>query len=945
MTHIHPRRTTAVMIVALCALAGVSSAATRVIRFKTDGKAQEAKYLHKHDSRTFVLSGWAKPTRNLDGRDRFVIWRFDTTDTTQARCRIRLLNSYAMSISADGQNFRQVAREVAAGGSNEGWKTADLTALLPSRYVYVKLTHGDADKYNGGYGACVFEVQLELEDERDIAVATAARTSGPITIDGKLDEPDWQRAQPLRTFSDRFMNRTVSHASEIRLCYDADHWYIGAVLEQPGADKVLSIAKGHDAAAYAEDAFEPFLMPPGQKDYYHIATNIAGTVFDELNAAGGQTWDSEAEVAVRADAEQWVMEMAVPVARMNAPPFALHQVWRMGLNRVLTEFSQYGSWSSIQGGGFHSAKRFGRVHLVDTVDAPLPTLNTQLTAWPTMGDNTLTIHLNGPIDRAAHELSLEVVPVPLPKLGDDQQDLDQMNPTAAAVALPDDVTQPFETPYTLDRFGAAHITATLRDKPAGRIISRAVQAVSITRQQVEPIELIVIQPYVSTHVEVVPVEVRINLDDDKMAAARVRTTILDSTDQVIVAFDPAPANEFARPKRVQLPVQALAVGQYTVRAALLDSDDRTLAFADKPLGKYIPPGRPRRVTIDPNGVCLVDGQPMMPLGFMLGGASTEAVAAGYNVGLWGCEYPKDPHDRAGLDLAEANGGMVALHICNYLRGKNDYEGLRARVSRLKDEPALLAWYLADEPEGYGDTPEILRKAYRIIKEVDPNHPVYICTNAPGMIRHYEGCADIVGTDPYPIPSHPLSMVASWTDAAVRAADANGQAVWMTPQGFGWSEIGNDGRNVRDDEYTNMLLTCFIHGAKGIIWWPYGAPFNHHWPHFQKMGRLSRFIEPWILHGRDVEGLPPGVQVQDDVHWRAWQHNDKVLILAANLSREQRTVRIPLPPAMQNLRLVFEDMPNNLPQNDQPLTPIDQSLTLKLAPVQTAVFLSTQHSPQ
>ena len=42
--------------------------------------------------------------------------------------------------------------------------------------------------------------------------------------------------------------------------------------------------------------------------------------------------------------------------------------------------------------------------------------------------------------------------------------------------------------------------------------------------------------------------------------------------------------------------------------------------------------------------------------------------------------------------------------------------------------SYFAWYLADEPEGYGDTPEVLRQAYRIIRSIDPEHPLVVLTN-------------------------------------------------------------------------------------------------------------------------------------------------------------------------------------------------------------------------
>jgi hypothetical protein len=120
----------------------------------------------------------------------------------------------------------------------------------------------------------------------------------------------------------------------------------------------------------------------------------------------------------------------------------------------------------------------------------------------------------------------------------------------------------------------------------------------------------------------------------------------------------------------------------------------------------------------------------------------------------------------------------------------------------------------------------------------------------------------------------------------------------------------------------MLYQCLIHGSKGILWWPYVNPRRYAWDHFQKMGRQCRFMEPWLLHGRDVLGMPVGVQIQGEpgkfggpwkgepqlsVHWRAWQHDGKALILAANVAKRSVQIDIPLPVGETRARLPFDDV--------------------------------------
>ena len=924
-------------------LATSSTVAARTIRFLTDNGPQEQKYLWNHSSRNFVLEGWGKPVRNLDGEDQFVVWRFDLTGATAARARILLLNSYALSVSSTGRVFQEVSRQVATGGANEGWKTVDLRPLLPARHIYLKVEHG-ADK-QGGYGACIFRVEVEIESEPQRSLARAARVGAAPIIDGELNEPAWQHAQPLATLSDRFMKRIPARQTTFRLAWDRDHWYFAAECAQPAADQAVATARQHDSAVYTDDCVECFLAPPGGDGYFHLAANLVGTVFDEHKAAGADSWTSHARVATRRTSAGWTLEAAIPVSSLAATMKARQQ-WRIGLYRGDRESGQYTAWSSIEGGGFHSPQHFGQVALVEVAQEAQPAVNLSFPQPAALGKHLATLLYAGAVDPQQHELSLDVVPIPSPAIPTGQQDLTQLNPISKTIKLRDqdpNVTPSASPPlseeefvkaaFTLDRFGAAHIIATLRARKSGEIISRSMQSVTISREQVEPIKLTLRQPYVSTETTL-PAEVSLYIQEKKLLGANLVATLSTQDGKPLHSTKQAAAQT---PIQLLFPIAGLSPGHYRIRVNLTGKSGQPLATSERSFTRYIAPGKPRSVSIDKRGVCLVDGQPMMPLGFMLGGASMEAVAAGYNVGLWGCEYPQDPADRAGTDTALANGGMAILHVCNYLRGKDDIEGLRARVSRLKNEPGLLAWYLADEPEGHGDTPELLRQAYRAIKAIDPHHPVYICTNAPGNLIRYRGCADIIGADPYPIPGHDLKLVAAWTDAAVAAAKVNGQAVWMTPQGFGWKDLGSaQGRSPTNDEFTCMLATCFIHGAKGIVWWPYSVPRQKYWKHFQWMGRASRYIEPWILHGGNVPDMPAGVQKTDGVHWRVWQHDDRVLLLASNLSGKAQRLSIAIPDRFQRIAFPTRELSDG--EATQANQPAGERFNINLDPTQTAIVV-------
>ena len=71
---------------------------------------------------------------------------------------------------------------------------------------------------------------IDFEAIRKTKVMTAVRISEPITIDGKLDEAAWQKAIPVRDFTQRVprLGAPPSDPTEVRILYDDKNLYIGA---------------------------------------------------------------------------------------------------------------------------------------------------------------------------------------------------------------------------------------------------------------------------------------------------------------------------------------------------------------------------------------------------------------------------------------------------------------------------------------------------------------------------------------------------------------------------------------------------------------------------------------------------------------------------------------------------------------------------------------------
>jgi hypothetical protein len=80
-----------------------------------------------------------------------------------------------------------------------------------------------------------------------------------------------------------------------------------------------------------------------------------------------------------------------------------------------------------------------------------------------------------------------------------------------------------------------------------------------------------------------------------------------------------------------------------------------------------------------------------------------------------------------------------------------------------DHPALLGWYISDEPNGNDISPDQLEDIYRTVKKTDPWHPVSIVFMSPFISsKEFINSMDIVMADPYPVPNLPVSIVGNVT---------------------------------------------------------------------------------------------------------------------------------------------------------------------------------------
>ena len=207
--------------------------------------------------------------------------------------------------------------------------------------------------------------------------------------------------------------------------------------------------------------------------------------------------------------------------------------------------------------------------------------------------------------------------------------------------------------------------------------------------------------------------------------------------------------------------------------------------------------------------------------------------------------------------------------------------LVAEVKSFMNHPALLAWYISDEPNGFKIPPEVLEKIYHTVKEIDPWHPVTMVFMAPFMAsRKYSAAFDIVMADPYPVPTLPIGMVDD-LGKQLNAEFRGKQPQWMVVQAFGGGEWWE--REPTLQEIRSMTWQSVINGATGIqyfIRWGFNY-FPKSAATWAECGRISLEIAeltPWLLS--DEEPLPVS-SGSPDIIVTSRLYKGKLAVMAVN----------------------------------------------------------------
>ena len=197
------------------------------------------------------------------------------------------------------------------------------------------------------------------DDNGSVALeAFPVSESMDIDLDGRIEEAAWQSAAPITDFTQQepVEGGVPSEATEIRVVFDEDNLYIGAIFyDDP--DGIIAFQRQRDASLGTDDRFMWILDTFGDgRTGYFFEINPAGLMGDGLLSGGGgrgggrggggggfgKAWDGiwEARTARRPDG--WSAEIRIPFRTLNFNPNL--ESWGINFQRTIRRRNEEILW-------------------------------------------------------------------------------------------------------------------------------------------------------------------------------------------------------------------------------------------------------------------------------------------------------------------------------------------------------------------------------------------------------------------------------------------------------------------------------------------------------------------------------------------------------------------------------------------------------------------------
>jgi hypothetical protein len=676
---------------------------------------------------------------------------------------------------------------------------------------------------------------LSFASAEDAArVVQAPLVDGEIVVDGKLDEAAWKEGPWTSGFVVFSSDTPAEHQTKVAVRHDNTMLYLAAVAEEPEPGKLeTDYTPTNGANLWGDDVLEFMVDPIGkQAEYVHVLVQPKGFYESGWVAQGGElkdyAWNTAGQVAAKVTDTGWQAEVAIPLAELNLTEASLAGDFHVMVCRVQRAGRSKPVLSTLgpMSGTFHQPRSFLPLKLDK----------------PALGD--LLWRVDGPGD--AEVLSVDGAlmyraQAIVTNNSDRQRWVDirgslkvgeETTHYTAIEKVPAGQSRTMELLIPCPRLGEGKLVLAVLWGGQKKPLALQTRTVDLEHA---PLTVRVDSPfyrnniYATENLSQIELTARLAMSDEQAKGAKLSASLTAAGSDKPLSTGTATLE--GREEKLHLPVEDLPLGRYTLAVTCTGATDEPVTVTQT-IRKL--PRVAHEWRVDENLALLHNGKPFLPYGwFAWDHIRQDPQADGvtavycYHQSSW----PRQEH-LAWLDQLYADGVFAivdawpkSLYRKNYHEplSKEEEAQLREWIRSLRDHPAVMAWYMYDEPEYRPVLIERAIRAYEVIAEEDPYHPCIMLNMRNDAVARYAPAADILMPDCYPIFNTKRSIGAGIGKITTmmqtcQAASGGRKPWWLVPMAFEWSELDPNARPPTFLELRNQQLQAFIGGARGIEWY-------------------------------------------------------------------------------------------------------------------------------
>ncbi len=234
--------------------------------------------------------------------------------------------------------------------------------------------------------------------------AMAVRLSIPPKIDGMLNDSCWKKCVPITDFiqDDPLYKAATTQKTEVRICFDDDAIYIGAMMFDTAPDSIMTELGNRDDEPNADMFGVEFDTYNLQSDAYAFLVFASGVQMDYRtnDASYNGVWQS----AVKRLKNGWTCEMKINYSAIRFAKVK-DQVWGLQLARHIRRNRERDLWATEAKGSGNILADWGKLEGISNIQSPLrlsltPFISLSGDHYPynTKGEKNLSGSISGGMD-------------------------------------------------------------------------------------------------------------------------------------------------------------------------------------------------------------------------------------------------------------------------------------------------------------------------------------------------------------------------------------------------------------------------------------------------------------------------------------------------------------------------------------------------------------------